>query len=53
MPNLCSFLIWLSWVLVAEHRIFNLHCGMRDLQLQHVGSSSLTWDQTWFPALEA
>lgn len=48
-----SILIWRSWVLVAERRIFSLHCGMRDLQLRHAGSSSLTWDQTWFPALEA
>ena len=30
-----------------------LCCGMQDLQLWHVGSSSLTRDQTWAPALGA
>ena len=25
--------IWLCWVLVVAHRIFNLHCGMQDLVL--------------------
>ena len=25
------FFIWLSWVLVATSRIFDLHCGMWDL----------------------
>ena len=27
-----------------------LCCGMQDLQLWHVGSSSLTRDQTWAPS---
>ena len=43
--------IWLCWVLVAVCGIFDLHCGMWNLQLQlrnselwHVGSNSLTRD---------
>ena len=36
--------IWLHWASVAAHRIFSR--DMRDLQLQHVGSSSLSRDQT-------
>ena len=30
--------IWLHWVLVAAHRIFDLHWSMRDLQFQHTDS---------------
>lgn len=33
--------IWLPWVLVAAHEIFYPHCGMRDLRMQGMGSSSL------------
>ena len=33
-------------VLAAALKIFDLHCGMRDLQLQHVESRSLTRDAT-------
>ena len=40
--------IWLCQVLVASG-IFS--CSMWDLQLRHVGSSSLTRDQTWAPCI--
>ena len=36
--------IWLHWVLVVAHGTLDLHCGMRDLYLRHVGCSSLTKD---------
>ena len=42
--------IWLHWVLVVAHR-FNSCCSMRGLWLQHVGSSSLTTDQTRTPCI--
>ena len=48
--------IQLCWVFAA-HRIFSLCHGVPDFQLlhanfqlQHVGSSSLTRDQTWVPS---
>ena len=41
--------IWLHWSLVAALRIFNLHCGLQNLQLWYVESSSLTKDQTQDP----
>ena len=40
------FFFWLHHVLGAASRIFSLGCGTQDLQLQHVGSSSLTRDLT-------
>lgn len=50
----------MCWVLVAAHRTFRLHCGMQDLQLQHVnsylwhvGSNSLTRDRTQISCLGA
>ena len=46
----CLF-IWLRWILVVALETFSLHCGIRlfschmqTLQLQHVGSGSLTRD---------
>ena len=33
-----NFIYWVAW------GVFYLPCGMHDLQLQHVGSSSLTRD---------
>ena len=39
-----SFLIWLGWVLVAARRTF---------QLWHVGSSSLTGNQTHTPCIKS
>ena len=54
--QLKTLFIWLHWVLVATHTIFSLRCDMWILQLwhmnsqlQHVGSSSLTRDQTQCP----
>ena len=41
-----NLFIWLCQVLVAACNIFNLHCGMQDSQLGHVGSRSLTRDWT-------
>ena len=38
------YFIWLHWFLVVAHGIFDLHCGMQDLQLQPVESSFLTMD---------
>ena len=32
------FIYLLGWVLIAACRIFDLHCSMQDLWLQHVGS---------------
>ena len=37
-------------VLVAAHGIFS--CAMQTLELCHVGSRSLTRDQTWAPCIE-
>ena len=45
--------IWLHQVLVAAHRMFDLLCGIQDFQLQCVGSSSLTRDQTWAPYIKS
>ena len=42
--------IWLHWVLVVTHR-FYFCCSMRGRWLQHVGSSSLTTDQTQTPCI--
>ena len=42
---------WLCQVLLAPRRIFS--CGFLTLSCSHVGSSSLTQDQTWAPALGA
>ena len=39
--------IWLCWVLVEIHRIFDLLCSMWDPSFWHVGSSSYTRDGTW------
>ena len=62
----CLF-IWLHWVLLEAHRILDLHCSRWDLsavacqliswvwyansRLGHVGSSSLTRDQTQAPCI--
>ena len=43
--------IWLHGVLVVAHGLFHVYCSMQDLQLQHVGSDSLTRDQTWLPCI--
>ena len=64
-----SLFISLHWVLVEAHGIFDLHCSRWDLsavackliscmwyansRLGHVGSSSLTRDQTQAPSLGA
>ena len=48
---LIYLLIWLLQVLVETHGIFDLHCGMHDLYLWHVGSSFLTRDQTQAPGI--
>ena len=45
--------ICLRWVLVAALGIFSLHCGMQNLSLWHVGSSSPTRDQTQAPCIGA
>ena len=50
--------LYLCWVLVEACRIFHLEKGspgegMLDAQLPHVGSSPLTRDGTWAPALGA
>ena len=37
------------WLLVVAHGIFDIHCGMQDLQLQPVESSFLTMDWTQAP----
>ena len=42
---------WLHQILVTAWEIFTLHCGIQDLQLQHVGSSSQTMDRTQAPCL--
>ena len=36
--------IWLHWIRVDAHGIFNLCCGTRDLSLGQVGSSPLSRD---------
>ena len=42
--------IWLHWVFVAARGL--LSCGMQTLSCgMHVGSSSLTRDQTWAPCI--
>ena len=43
--------IWLCWVIVVAHGIFDLHCGMQNLKLQHAGSSYLTRGQNWAPCI--
>ena len=55
-----EYSFYLIFVLVTARGIFSLCCGMQDLQLQrvnsqlkHVGSSSLTRDQTWAPCFES
>ena len=48
-----NLFIWPRWVLVVACGIFNLGCGMQDLQLRHTNfSSSLTRDQTWAPGTD-
>ena len=48
---------WISDIFFLKMSIFiypavlGLSCCMQDLQLQHVGSSSLTRDQTWVPCI--
>ena len=44
MPGLFFFLM-------VACGIFDLHCSAQNLQLWHVGSSSLTRDRTWPSAL--
>ena len=41
--------IWLCQVLLAACGIFN--CSLLTLSCSHVGSSSLTQDQTWAPCI--
>ena len=45
------FFIWLCWVFVAAHRIFDLQRCRWDLYLQQVGSSSLPGIKLRLPAL--
>ena len=53
---ICLF-IWLCWALVMAFGIFNLCCSIRifscgmQTQLWHVGSSSLTRDQSSVPCI--
>ena len=47
-----SLVIWLNsyllcQALAAANGISDLSCGRQDLQLRHVGSSSLTRDRIW------
>ena len=46
---LIYLLTWLLRALAETHGIFDLHCGTHDLWLWHMGSSSLTRDQTQAP----
>ena len=44
--------ICLSWVLVAAHRIFSLHCSMQGLSLQPVNFSCSMWDIVAWPGID-
>lgn len=46
-----NFFTWLCQVLLVACGIFNLHCGMRNLQFWHVVYSSLTRDQNQTPCI--
>lgn len=53
--NIClcfmNLLIWLHQVLIEAYGISDLHCSIRDLQLHHLGSSSLTRDLIRVPCI--
>lgn len=51
--KILTFYLFGFWVLVAECRIFDIHCGMRDLQLRPVGSNSQPGIELGPPALRA
>ena len=52
-PNLKKkkLFIWLRWVLVWHVRSSVFVAACKNFQLWHVGSSSLTRDQTWTPCI--
>ena len=48
-PKHLSIYIFLKYLFIWLHK--RLSCGMQDLQLRHVGSSSLARDWTWSPCI--